>query len=426
MSIELSPDQATALDTLKTYDDNVFLTGSAGSGKSTLVRAYLKEKPLSEKERPVLASTGAAAVLVGGRTFHSFFGLGILQGGPDAAIRRALKSAKTLRRIRKAKEIIIDEVSMLSGEVLNTAEELARTARESKAPWGGLRILAIGDFAQLPPVQPWNAGGRERSRDWAFQSQAWRDSNPKVVFLKTCMRTQDQELLDALEDARAGSYSHRLERFLRARGRSDLAERSQAATVLLAHRERVDELNRIEVEKLKGPLKEMPTLYVGKAESIEQLKRNCPIPPMLALKPGALIMLRQNDPRGRWVNGTMGWVTSLPRTEGDSLRVQLSEGFEAMLERAHFTQLDGDGEPVASAYNFPVSLAYALTIHKAQGATLQEPWIDLTNLWEPGQAYVAMSRARTAKHLHVIGASRKSFRADPEVMAYYAKAILND
>src|SRR6056297_2203960 len=165
--MELTPCQTRALEVLQSKE-NVFVTGEAGTGKSFLVHRYLLRYA---PKATLLASTGAAAVLIGGRTFHSFFGLGILEGGKQRTIDKAIKNGKLLKRLREAHEIIIDEVSMLPGIVLDTAEEICRIARESDEPWGGLRVVAVGDFAQLPPV---DRSGRRR--DWAFDHPVWNYS----------------------------------------------------------------------------------------------------------------------------------------------------------------------------------------------------------------------------------------------------------
>ena len=148
---------------------NAFLTGGAGTGKSFLVQRFLNST--SDKGVVVTASTGAAAIIVGGRTFHSFFGLGLLEGGPVATVARALKNKRVTSRMRKAKLLIVDEISMVSGAVLDVAEEIARKARKSSEPWGGLRVIFIGDFTQLPPVDIHNL-----RKDWAFLSRSWAAS----------------------------------------------------------------------------------------------------------------------------------------------------------------------------------------------------------------------------------------------------------
>ncbi|MEK7563713.1 MAG: AAA family ATPase, partial [Patescibacteria group bacterium] len=156
----LTPCQEKAMEMLR-REGNIFLTGAAGTGKSFLLDQYLQRKPTDEF--PIVASTGAAAVIVGGRTFHSFFGLGILEGGIEATVQRAMRNRRLILRLQRACCVIIDEISMLSGTTLLAADRIARRARHCNKPWGGLRIIAVGDFAQLPPVTPGN-----EQKDWAF------------------------------------------------------------------------------------------------------------------------------------------------------------------------------------------------------------------------------------------------------------------
>ena len=160
MKASLSPCQKKALTHLHS-NKNIFLTGAAGSGKSFLLQHFLKDK--NKKDFPILASTGMAAILINGITFHSFFGLGIMEKSVEACVERALKNTRVLRRIRNAKQIIIDEISMLPGEALAAGEAIAKKVKGSPEAWGGIRIIAVGDFAQLPPVSP---GTKEKP--WAF------------------------------------------------------------------------------------------------------------------------------------------------------------------------------------------------------------------------------------------------------------------
>jgi ATP-dependent DNA helicase PIF1 len=155
---------------------------------------------------------------------------------------------------------------------------------------------------------------------------------------------------------------------------------------------------------------------------VNDLKRNAPVPELLQLKTGALVMIRQNDPQGRWVNGSLGHVAGIGE---QSLKIDLLSGFSIELERVSFTILDAEGKEVASARNFPVNLAYATTIHKAQGMTLDQVIVDLRNLWEPGQAYVALSRVKTSAGLSLTGWTSSSFRTDPKVVAFN-RSLWND
>jgi hypothetical protein len=400
--------QQSAFDVLA-REGNVFLTGAAGTGKSYLLEQYLHRKP--SDAFPVVASTGAAAVIIGGRTFHSFFGLGIMEGGIDATIARAMRSRRLTDRLQRACCVIIDEVSMLSGTTLMVAEAIARRARNSGLPWGGLRIIAVGDFAQLPPVTP-----GMQAKDWAFLHPVWRESAFQPALLSTVMRTQDSDFLDILNFVRAGIVNREVRNFLDSR----MAQPSQhmEGTRLYPHRVKADAYNIQRLHAIEGPMRSFETLYEGDARSIESAKRSLPIGDRLMLKNGALVMLRKNDVSEDrlYVNGSLGHVQS--STE-DTLYIKLLSGEEIEVVKQKFSCLNGDGQEVAAAWNFPVSLAWATTIHKAQGASLDCMIVDLAALWEPGQAYVALSRVRSTAGLFIERWQESSIRAEPVVTAFY-------
>lgn len=387
--------------------ENVFVTGAAGSGKSFLIGRFLRAVAASDEALPVLASTGAAAILVGGRTFHSFFGLGILQGGHQATVDRALKNKRLARRLKKARGVMIDEVSMLSGQTLRAAEEIARRTLDPERPWGGLRVIAIGDFAQLPPVS--NQG----VRDWAFLDPTWTATRFEPAVLRTIFRTRDAEFLRMLNFVRVGQFNAEVAAFLKAK--TAAVSGDALGTRLFPHRETTERFNLEKLNGMPGDVRRFETAYFGEEKYVADLKRSAPIPEVLQLKEGALVMIRQNDVQGRWVNGSLGHVREI---RDDSLHIELLSGIQAEIEAVSFTLLDAEGKEVASARNFPVNLAYATTIHKAQGMTLDRVIVDLRNLWEPGQAYVALSRAKSGDGLTVTGWTSSSIKTDPRVSAF--------
>jgi ATP-dependent exoDNAse (exonuclease V) alpha subunit len=403
---DLNEDQSRGLEMLS-GTDNVFLTGGAGTGKSYLMKTFLRG--VDREAVPVLASTGAAAVLVGGRTFHSFFGLGIMEGGAASTIERATKDRRVSRRLKKATAIIIDEISMISGETLAVAEQIARFVRDPSRPWGGLRIVAVGDFAQLPPI---TRGAK--TRDWAFLSPTWQASEFQNVHLKTIMRARaDTEFCLALHDARRGEVSERLENLLEWR-KMHPSDQDEDATHLYARKVDVEKINLDRLAKIESPTLSFATTYAGDERYLKTLRTQAPIPETIELKKGAFVMLRQNDPKGRWVNGSLGHIDYLSE---DGIEVKLLRGEQVVeIDPVAFSMLDADGHEVASAKNFPISLAYAITIHKAQGATLDKIVASLAGLWEPGQAYVAMSRVTSSGGLFIHAWDRKSFFADPAVL----------
>jgi ATP-dependent DNA helicase PIF1 len=407
--MEWTADQTRALEALS-GENNVFLTGGAGTGKSTVITDFIRK----QESVAVLASTGTAAILLGGRTLHSFFGLGIMEGGSDSVVERALKHRGIVQRLRKTKTVLIDEISMIGATELQCAEKIARKARANSAPWGGLRIVAIGDFAQLPPVVRSVPGQGEMVRPWCFSSEVWRDTLFDPLVLKEIVRSRDSDWNRVLGEVRFGELEERSFEVLKERVRP--VGLHFEGTRLFARRNQVDSLNQDRLKMLPGEAREYPTVYMGNAQRLDDLKRNAPIPEVLWLKVGALVMFRQNDPEYRFVNGTLGKIVKLKDQE---VEVELLSGKTIEMKPATFSVLDAEGQILASATNFPLNLAWACTIHKAQGATLDRVHADLNGVWEHGQSYVALSRVRSSEDLSLSGLSPRSFRLDPEVLSFY-------
>lgn len=406
--MDWTEDQSRALKILA-GENNVFLTGGAGTGKSTVISEFIKNR----ESVAVLASTGTAAILLGGRTVHSFFGLGIMEGGADAVVERAVKHRGIVQRLRKTKTVLIDEVSMIGASELACAEKIARKARANSAPWGGLRVVVIGDFAQLPPVVR-AAPGSEPERPWCFLSEAWRDSLFDPVVLKEIVRSRDSDWNRILGELRWGEMEEASYEVLRSRVRPVPLEFQ--GTRLFARRAQVESLNQERLKTLPGSAREYPTIYMGNAQRVDELKRNAPIPEILVLKPGALVMFRQNDPDYKFVNGTLGRVVKL---QDQQIEVELLSGKTVELKSTTYSLLDAEGQVLASATNFPLNLAWACTIHKAQGATLDRVHADLRGVWEHGQSYVALSRVRSVEDLTLEGVTPRSFLLDPQVTGFY-------
>jgi ATP-dependent DNA helicase PIF1 len=403
--------QALGLAALKGAQ-NVFVTGGAGSGKSFLIRHFLNSQNLHRdaREFPMLASTGAAAVLVGGRTFHSFFGLGIMEGGVEATVEKAAKNRQVVRRLKQIKGFIVDEVSMISGPTLRAAELIARRVRASDQPWGGLRIVAVGDFAQLPPVERVQTA----TRGWAFLDPVWDWSGFESCYLQTQTRCRDTEYMQILAFVREGIVNSQVRTYLDSKLALDDSDFN--GTRLFPRRDETERFNLRKLDELKAKNQRFETIYSGDARALASLKKYAPIPEELNLKEEALVMLRQNDPMGRWVNGSTGRIKVI---QPNRLTIELLNGRKIEIEKASFALLDADGEPTASAVNFPVSLAWATTIHKAQGATLDRMRVNLANLWEPGQAYVALSRLTHGADLMIEKWDVRSIKIDPKVIQFY-------
>ncbi len=404
--MSLTPSQEKAWKLLFETPHNTFLTGGPGTGKSFLIRRFFNESPVNMN---ILASTGAAAIVIGGSTFHSFFGLGIMQGTLVMILEKALSNARVKRRIKKADCIVIDEISMIPAEALDAAEQIARAARKNTAPWGGLRVIGVGDFAQLPPVS------RGTERRWCFNSPAWRRSNFQTAVLEDQVRTKDASFLNVLNKIRVGQMDEHVKEFLDSCVMSD-EEVEDGVPRLFPRREQTEKFNLMCLQRLTSDARSFPTEYIGEEPYLTQIKKDAPIPEVLELKKGALVMFRINDPKQRFVNGTVGRIEDF---DDETLVVEV-DGDQIEVATFGFSIHNAEGEEVAHAMNFPVNLAYASTIHKIQGATMDRAHIDLRSLWEPGQAYVALSRVRTQKGLSLAGWTPSSIFADPQVSSFYS------
>lgn len=405
----LTNSQHEANNALLYTKDNLFITGAAGTGKSFIVNKFKKSEV--GKDYPIIASTGAAAVLVGGCTFHSFFGLELMQGHKDDIINKAVNNMKVTMRVGRIDGFILDEISMLPHRALEIANEICQTIRNNTLPWGGIRVVAIGDFYQLPPVSSNNVG-----KDWAFMGDIWRQSNFKVIQLKEIMRCSDPEFLEILEKIRVGTVDYTVERFFDSHRIPDENQiQFDHKPFLHPRRAVVDSINRKCLESIATPLRTFKTSFSGNQFAIETLKKNLPIPEILELKRGALVMCRCNNSIVGYFNGTIGTIISI---DEDFVTIETLDNRRLRIEKFKFQLFDPDGREIASAINIPLSLAYAVTIHKSQGATMDSMLVDLRNLWEPGQAYVALSRLRSSKDLEIIGWDFGSIRTDRNVVDF--------
>lgn len=289
----LSPEQQSALELLES-GENVFLTGGAGSGKSYLVKAFMSQ--LNPKSFPILASTGAAAVILGGRTFHSFFGLGIMEGGAEKTFARASQDKKILKRLSQVEGVVIDEISMIPMSAFETAEKIVRAARDSDLPWGGLRVIVVGDFAQLPPIS------KTAHREWSFLSQIWEKTGFINCVLSHNQRVKDDEFLNILSEVRQGVVSDAVKSYLNSRLREhDIEDKS---TRLFPRRDQSELFNQSELAQIPFPEVCIDSIYLGQEKFVEVLRKACPIPQQIKIKKEARVMFLQNDPQKRWINGT--------------------------------------------------------------------------------------------------------------------------
>lgn len=393
---------------------NVFVTGPAGTGKSAIFAEFLKEAGKTRRI-PVLASTGAAAVLIGGRTFHSFFGLGTMQKPRYQIVDEAINNPKIIGNIVRSNTIAIDEISMLSSDTLSVAEEITRKIRRNHKVWGGIQVLASGDFLQLPPVSK-----DRKDHDWAFKGDVWTRSEFKICVLEEVVRTDDEYFVKLLHRIRRGSYDRDMFEFFSSRMIKPEELDTYVGTRLYPHKKSADDVNLRKLEELPGEEVSFETQFSGDERHVASLARNLPIPEVLVLKVGALVMIRRNALDMSYVNGTLGIVKEIhPDYIVVTSTNRKGDTFNIALDKCRYEWVAGNGEVVASARNFPLTLAWACTIHKAQGATIDNVCVDLRGVWEHGQSYVALSRVRHVDGLKLMGWENNSIQVDPSVVSYY-------
>jgi ATP-dependent exoDNAse (exonuclease V) alpha subunit len=404
---------------------NCFLTGAGGTGKSTQLRALIADMAGAQHRRRVsiTAPTGVAALNVGGMTIHRFCGMLI---GPAAGQSNEDYFAQLQRdprrsilagfnRVRRCEVLVIDEISMLPGRQFEFVEFLFRRLRGRDEPFGGCQVIATGDFLQLPPVRT----SETERYDWAFQSPAWTAAQFRPFVLEKVRRQDEPGFVRALADFRVGRVWGDSARILQSRVRSNPPSTMPR---LFTHNVQVDKWNNFQLSELPGEASVLHAEQSGPELQREFLTRNLLTPATLHLKPGALVMftVNKNEPAQNeplFVNGQVGEVESV---EADAVLVKIKTGAVIRVER--FTwRYDQQDEDSASFSQFPLRLAWAMTIHKAQGLTLDSAYLDIRAAREPGQAYVAVSRVRSLSGLN-FKEWFKGVHVSPEAIEFYKEA----
>ncbi|MBU6214912.1 AAA family ATPase [Patescibacteria group bacterium] len=397
--------QGEALTILKT-GANVFLTGEPGSGKTHTINAFIAWLRASGIEPSVTAATGIAATHVGGMTLHAWSGIGISESLSCADVDRIASKEHVARRILKARVLIIEEVSMLSAATLEMADAICREVRRTALPFGGLTVIAVGDFFQLPPV----SHGKEAV--FSYASPVWRELNFITCYLTEQFRQDDADFLSVLSAIRSGEIEELHREQLLAR-HTEPVDLPQSAPKLFSHNADVDRINAAELAKLPGTVKAFRMSAKGKDTLVEGLKRGCLSPEVLELKEGAAVMFTKNSPQGKFVNGTLGTVVGWS-SDGMPI-VETHDGGRLTAEPMEW-QLEEQGKVKASVAQIPLRLSYAMTVHKSQGMSMDAAVMDLSRAFEYGQGYVALSRVRRLSGVYLTGLNQRALEVHPEIL----------
>lgn len=411
---------------------SIFLTGPGGTGKSFLLKAMYEMIPVrTGKHVAVTALTGCAALLIGrfAKTLHSWAGVGLARESAAVLTATVRRSGKALRRWLGTDILIIDEVSMMTPDLLEKLDAIAKLLLRNSKPMGGLQVVFVGDFYQLPPVLK----DTHEEIPFVFESEVWRELVQTTVSLTRILRQTDPVFHTILDEARKGKISPQSLQILQTRTNQPWQDLKVRPTLLFTRRAEVDTVNernlkslkterhvfRAEtvfspIEATKGLTKESPEVK----RIVEKMDKEGPYMGELILAIGAQVMLLTNlDFDAGLVNGSRGVITGFD-SSGAAL-VQFLRGDPIPVPTASWESVEFEG---LSRKQIPLKLAYAITIHKAQGATLDCALIDIgTSTFEYGQAYVALSRVKNLESLYIWDVDPTAFRAHPKVVDFYTR-----
>jgi ATP-dependent DNA helicase PIF1 len=401
--------QDQALDILK-LGHNVFLTGSAGSGKTYLLNKYIQYLKSNDIPVAVTASTGIAASHMNGMTIHSWSGLGIRATLTEYDLEAMEEKRYLWERFTDAKILIIDEISMLHHYRLDLVERIARFFKRNELPFGGMQVILCGDFFQLPPV----ARPSEPEAHFAHHAQAWEALDLKICYLEESHRQNDDAYLSILNAVRKNSVSSDMFNMLRERFNKDTTTSVARPTKLYTHNIDVDGVNARELELVEGPIAKYVMSEDGNPAIALSLKKNCLAPETLALKKGAQVMFVKNNYEAGYVNGTLGTVVECGRFF-PTVRTVQGRLIEA---KSADWSIEEDQKIKAKISQVPLRLAWAITVHKSQGMTLDAAEIDLSKSFEKGMGYVALSRVKSLDGLKLIGLNEKALQVDEDILMF--------
>ncbi|MEK7496315.1 MAG: helix-turn-helix domain-containing protein [Patescibacteria group bacterium] len=409
--------QAQALEILKT-GANVFLTGEPGAGKTHLVREYVQYLRSHDIKPAITASTGIAATHIGGMTIHAWSGIGINEKLSLRDLNKIAGSERVEKRVSQAKVLIIDEISMLPPSTLSMVDKVCQHIKQNDLPFGGLQIVAVGDFFQLPPVRKNNYDSVTKLINvpegrFAYESRSWAHAKFQVCYLTEQYRQDDQAFLQILSAIRRNIFTNNHLQQISARKIVAGLEHEHIPK-LFSHNVDVDLVNDEKLAKLPGRTEIFDMSTEGPEAPVKALMKGCLSPAKLCLKIGASVMFTKNNIQTGVVNGTLGTVVGF-ETDTNRPQIKIKNGRRVTAELVSWA-IENNGKILAKISQIPLRLAWAITVHKSQGMSLDEAVMDLSQVFEFGQGYVALSRVRRLTGLHILGWNTRAFQVDPAVI----------
>jgi ATP-dependent DNA helicase PIF1 len=395
---------------------NIFLTGCAGVGKTAAIKLFYKEYK-NLKKIAMTSTTGVSAILIGGATLHSYLGIGLGKDKLEVLYMTIVNNGKLAKKWRDLQVLIIDEISMLDPELFDKLENLARLVRKNERPFGGIQLVLTGDFLQLPAVS---------SDEFCFQSKSWESCVDEVVYLTENFRQDDLILQKCLNEIRIGEISENTIKILKSRVGVKLTnELGIIPTKIYSLNKDVDYENQKEMDKLLVKNKDLEffeyelefnVLKKGMKFVQDKVKKVCLAPQTLQLCKGAQVMLLYNiDLENGLANGSRGVVIGF---EEDFPIVRFLNGIERIITHQEW-KIEDNGEVLMTITQIPLRVAFATTIHKIQGITLDYAEIDMGNIFEYGQGYVALSRVKKLEGLSIKNLDIDKIFAHPVAVEFY-------
>ena len=398
---------------------NVFITGSSGTGKSAIIKNFVKDiKYKKHIKFAITSTTGTSAIIIGGTTIHSYLGIGLGRDDIDVLYDKICSKKYIKKKWTQLHILIIDEISMLQPYLFEKIERLARMIRENDKPFGGIQLILTGDFLQLPAI---------KCDKFCFESETWKECIYETVYLTQIIRQSDTVFQNCLNNIRIGNLDDETLKVLESRLDKKLDNKDGIIpTKLFSLRDNVDFVNNQELGKLAEDDRqfysynmEVNIIKKSKKYLLNNIRKYCNVNQELELCLGAQVMLCKNlDFEKKLVNGSRGIIIGFDRD--DLPIVKFINGITQVIDFETWEIEDND-EVVAEIYQVPLKVAFAISIHSCQGSTLDYVEINLGNIFEYGQAYVALSRVKNLEGLSVSNLDPKLIKAHPVAIDFYNK-----